>query len=422
MIPLSTVEPIAECTDNSTADGGSRKRLLIVAHSAFQGGGELCLDSLLRRLDLRKYQATVVFPWEGPMADSARCLGFNVVIRHLNWWMCWVLSFWYFKSLFYHTIPNIVWLTRYIRRHRIDLVYTNTSLIFEAAVAARLAGVPHIWHIHEVLQRGNVTAPVLPLWLIKKLIGWLSRRIIFESNASRKVFEAGRPNPKCDVVYNCVRFPDVAAASDPGEARRRLGFGEEAQVVSFIGQFTERKNPLLLVRSAARIAERTKFRFLFVGEGPLHAELQETIAKLALDDCCRILPFQNDVTWVLAATDVLVLPSRQESFGLVLVEAAAFGKPVIATRTEGPCEIVEDEVTGFLVTSDDEAELAQRLIDVFSPRVDRQRMGQAAAERARALFSAAEYAGRIERIVDEVLAVREESRRPARQAATSTVE
>ncbi|HTU93559.1 MAG TPA: glycosyltransferase family 4 protein [Gemmataceae bacterium] len=406
ILPL-TADPLADRAGES-ADPvhTSRPRLLFAAHSGSQGGGELCLDSLLRQLDRDKYQITVLFPWEGPMADSARRLGFDVVIRPLNWWMCWGFSWWDFKSHLFRTIPNIVWLARYIRRNRVDLVYTNSAVIFEAAVAARVAGVPHVWHVHEVLKRGNVTMPMLPIRLIKKLIGWLSRRIIFESNASRNVYENGRADPKCGVVYNCVRFPDGSATFDRGEARRRLGFGDEEQVVSFIGQLSERKNPLLLAGAAARIADHSKLRFLFVGDGPLLKELQDAIGRLNLHDCCRILPFQADVAWVLSATDVLVLPSRQESFGLVLVEAAALGKPAIATRTEGPSEIIVDGVTGFLVTPEDEGELAQKIIDIFGPHVDRQQMGQAAAERARDLFSAPKYARTIEEIIDNILATR----------------
>jgi hypothetical protein len=97
--------------------------------------------------------------------------------------MCWGFSAWYFKTLFLQTISNIVWLVQYIRR-RIDLVYSNTAVIFEAAVAATLARVPHAWHVHEVLRPGNVTAAVLPLRLIKRLIGWLSQGILFKSKLS----------------------------------------------------------------------------------------------------------------------------------------------------------------------------------------------------------------------------------------------
>jgi glycosyltransferase involved in cell wall biosynthesis len=404
MIPLSAEIPTANPAERPTETNRDlRKRVLFVAHSAFQGGAELCLDTLLRTLGSDKYQATVLFPWEGPMADSARALGFCVAVRPLNWWMCWGFSRWYFKTLLFRTLPNILGLVRYLRRNRIELVYSNSAVLFEPALAARIAGVPHIWHVHEVLEPGNVTAPVLPIWLVKRLVRGLSRRIIFESNASRNVYADAEQDQKSAVVYNCVRFPDRTVSLDREEARRRLGFGDEQQVVSFVGQFSERKNPLLLARAAARIADRSKLRVLFVGEGPLREELLRAIASLGLSDCCQVLPFQQDVTGVLAATDVLVLPSRQESFGLVLVEAAALGKPSIATRTEGPSEIIVDGVTGFLITPDDEAELAQKLIDVFGPEVDRRQMGQAAACRAREMFSATEYAGKIEKIIEESL-------------------
>lgn len=386
------------------SDALRRPKVLFVAHSGFQGGAELCLDTLLKNLEPGKYDVSVLFPWDGPMVESARAAGFSVAVRPLNWWMCWGFSWWYFKTLLLRTAWNVAQLARLIRRERFDLVYSNTAVIFEAALAARIVSVPHVWHVHEVLRRGNVTASLLPLRLIKGLIRRLSRRVIFESNASRAAYQGDRTDERCAVVYNCVRFPDRPPAVERDSALGQLGFDRENRVVSFVGRFSERKNPLLLVRAAARLADRSNWRFLFVGEGPLRDELMRTIDSLGLADCCRVLPFQQEVTWILNATDVLVLPSRQESFGLVLIEAAALGKPAIATRTEGPSEIVVDGVTGFLVNSDDDSELARRLVDIFSPEVDHRRMGQAAAARARELFSATEHARRVEAILDEVLA------------------
>jgi glycosyltransferase involved in cell wall biosynthesis len=384
-----------------------RKKVLFLGHSAFQGGAELCLDTLLKNLDLAKYDVTVFFPWDGPMVESARAAGARVEIRPLNWWMCWGFSLWYFKNLFLTTLPNIVGLVRYVRRQRIDLVYTNSGVLFEGALAAFFAGVPHVWHIHEVLSRGNVSHAVLPLCCMKKMFRWFSKRIIFESNASRNVFVGPGEDAKSAVVYNCVRIPDRPPALTSDEARRRFGLRDEDQVVSFVGRFSERKNPLLLVRAAARIADRSRLRFLFAGEGPLRDQLLSTIDSLDLRDCCQVLPFQDDVTAILSATDVLVLPSRQESFGLVLIEAAALGKPVIATRTEGPSEIIVDGVTGFLVANDDEEEMARKLIELFGPHVDRRKMGQAATSRARELFSAPEHARKVEVILDELLVERD---------------
>ena len=71
------------------------KRILFVAHSAFPGGAEYCLDTLLRHLDLEKYSVTVFFPWNGPMVPAARALGVRVEIVPLTWWMCFQPSWWH---------------------------------------------------------------------------------------------------------------------------------------------------------------------------------------------------------------------------------------------------------------------------------------------------------------------------------------
>jgi glycosyltransferase involved in cell wall biosynthesis len=377
------------------------RRILFVAHSALQGGAELCLDTLLRELDKAKYNLTVIFPQHGPMAESARALGARVEVWPLAWWMSMRISLQYCKN-FLVNLVSVLRLVWYLKRHRIDLVYSNSSVVFGAAWAARIAGVPHVWHVHEVLAPGHMTSPVLPLRVIKRLIRSLSRRIIFESSSSQSAYLAGQEDDRTCVVYNCVRFAGLPRMGREA-GRARLGIRSEDRVVAFVGRFSERKNPLLLVRAACRIADRTNVRFLFVGDGPLHQELLHTIAALGLSDCSHVVSFQEDITWVIELLDVLVLPSQQESFGMVLVEAAAYGKPTIATRTEGPREIVVDGVTGLLVEPNNDAELARKLEYLLGDEAIRRQMGKAAAQRAQDLFSASKYAHKIEQVIDVVL-------------------
>jgi glycosyltransferase involved in cell wall biosynthesis len=124
---------------------------------------------------------------------------------------------------------------------------------------------------------------------------------------------------------------------------------------------------------------------------------------LNLDERTHVLPFQADVSDVLAASDVIVLPSNEESFGLVLVEAAAYAKPVVATRTEGPAEIVVDGVTGLLVAPRDIEGLTQALSRLLDDATLRERLGHAAAGRAADLYSAEGNTRRIEQTLCEVL-------------------
>jgi glycosyltransferase involved in cell wall biosynthesis len=391
-----------------------RTRTLFVGHSPLQGGAEICLDTTLRHLDRTRHQPCAVFPWEGPMADSARELDIAVNMVPLCWWSHWPRSAWYYKNLLLSVAPNIGRLVTLIKRQRIDLVYTNTLCIFESAFAAALARVPHVWHVHEVLRSETQSPGVLPVWLHKKLIYRLSDRVVFESHSARRAFEDEKPSARSRVVYNSVRFPDQPANGDVGKGRGELGFGPDDVVIGFVGQFIERKNAALLVRALTRLRHLPAVKAVFVGDGPLREQMVALIDRLGLNDRCRLLEFQKDVRSIMKAIDILVLPSQEESFGLVLVEAGVFGKPVVATRAEGPSEIVADGETGFLVEKNDEAELARRLEILYRDGALRRRMGEAGRRRVREMFSPADNTRRIEAIIDEVLSERATTQ-PARR-------
>ena len=106
---------------------------------------------------------------------------------------------------------------------------------------------------------------------------------------------------------------------------------------------------------------------------------------------------------LLQGIDVLVMPSRQESFGLVLVEAAAVGKPVIACRSQGPDEIVEHGTTGLLVDQDSPTELASAIRIVVTSASLRESMGSAGRDRVCKLFDPAVNTRQLESIMDSLL-------------------
>src|SRR5215469_3753614 len=234
-----------------------RTSLLIVAHSPWRGGAEYCLDTTLRHLDRKRFDATVVFPFEGPMSEAAREYGYDVCISPL----CYCLNFdkdaWYWKNLLGRSWANVLRVRRIVRETNAELVYTNCASIFESALAARLAGVPHIWHVHEVLADGNRMHQLVPLRTLKRLIYRLSDRIVFESDSARRVFETSTPTDKSVVVHNSVRaLDDVHLQSFTGGRgigdRARFGLSVQDHVVGFVGQFNDRKNPLALIRALAK--------------------------------------------------------------------------------------------------------------------------------------------------------------------------
>ncbi|MBX9789752.1 MAG: glycosyltransferase [Pirellulales bacterium] len=378
-----------------------RTRVLFVAHSGFQGGAELCLDTTLAHLDQACFEPFVVFAGDGPLVARARDYGCHVEIWPLSWWLCFEPGWWHYKNLL-GTVPRVARLVRFLRYHQIDLVYTNTAVLFEGALAARRARLPHVWHVHEVLTAEHMRPRMLPLSVIAGLIDGLSNRVIFESESSRRIASRWIALEKSTAIHNSVRLVPTGAI-DRTAARRRIGVPAGATVFAFLGRFSDRKNPLLLAEALAQLPRDTPLHVMFVGEGPLETQLRDRLAALGLNNRTTIVPFQSDVSEVLAASDVVVLPSNEESFGLVLVEAAAFARPVIATRTQGPSEIVVDGVTGLLVPPRDVAALASAMRTLVDDAELRDRLGQAGAARAAEWFSAPRNTQLIEQTLVDVL-------------------
>lgn len=374
----------------------SQRHLLILAHSGSQGGAELCLDTTLRHLDRSRYRATVLFPWEGPMVDSARAMGYAVELLPLAAWMLYDRCVWQYKNAFLAGPARVANLVRRIRHERIDLVYSNTAVIYEGALAARLAGVPHVWHVHEVLTAEHMAPRMLPLAWITRQIGRWSDRVIFESQAARQIVGPRIPPERSEVIHNSCRF----LSADPREAAA-AGPQRPGPVVVWVGRFSERKNPRLLLEALTRV--RQPVSALLVGDGPLKSAVCREIHERGLDAVCHILPFQEDLRPILAAADLLVLTSREESFGLVLVEAGACGKPVVATRSQGPAEIIQEGHTGFLVDRDDAAALAARIDQLAANPALRHEMGEAAARHVAAEFSPEANTRKLEAVFDRLL-------------------
>jgi len=132
-----------------------------------------------------------------------------------------------------------------------------------------------------------------------------------------------------------------------------------APVVGAIGRLVPQKAMHVLIDATPALLEaHPALRVLIVGDGPLRADLEAQAARLGVAHAVRFAGYQEDVVSAYAAMDVFVLPSRDEGFGLVFLEAMAVGVPVVGTRVIGSEDAVEDGVTGLLVPYADPAALA----------------------------------------------------------------
>jgi glycosyltransferase involved in cell wall biosynthesis len=156
-------------------------------------------------------------------------------------------------------------------------------------------------------------------------------------------------NPSVFFVPN--GFPVQFKPLDKRECRSRMGLSLKNYVIFCLGDLIERKGFAYLVDAIARIRSRRSDVICFIGgKGPEEKNLVRQIHSHKLDDCIRLLGFIPDPmvpVWMNAA-DLFVLPSLQESFGIVQIEALACGTPVISTDTVGSREIITSEEIGLL--------------------------------------------------------------------------
>lgn len=384
-------------------------RVLFAAHSAQPGGAEYCLDILLKGIDRSIWDAEVVFACEGPLVDTPRSLGIQANILPMSWWMGYEPSFWYWRNLV-RWPWRVARLARKLRKQKFDLVYTNTAVIFEAALAARVAGVPHIWHVHEMLTP-IYWRSLVPLYVIRRCISRWARAIVFESRGALRVFEedfeqypakiTGKRTCEVYVVPNPLRIvPPSVTRRDRCRAREALGISGGEFLILWIGQFIPRKNPKLMLSAYRKSQMPGRSILIMLGDGPLRTELIHEVKTFDQKNKRVILDgFKTNIEQYLQAADVLVLTSSEESFGLVLLEAAGFSLPVIATDSGGPRDIVDHGKTGFLVEPEDDFAIAHNLAALATNGEMRERMGQAARDRVLNEFTAQRYVAEIQEIM-----------------------
>jgi glycosyltransferase involved in cell wall biosynthesis len=181
----------------------------------------------------------------------------------------------------------------------------------------------------------------------QQLIQLVDRLICVSAGVRDSFLTSGIPAEKMCVVRNGIQ-PRPSGSAE--EARKRLGVDTPTKVVLTIGRLIDVKgHHYLLDAMPAVVARQRDSRFVWVGDGPLEQELRNRVRALGLDAHVHFAGQRNDVQDLMAAADLLVLPSLVEGLPLVVLEAMAAGLPVVGTRVSGTSETVVDGVTGRLV-------------------------------------------------------------------------
>jgi glycosyltransferase involved in cell wall biosynthesis len=277
-------------------------------------------------------------------------------------------------------------LVRFLKAGRFDVVQT---WIFAAntygRVAARLAGVPVV----------ITTEMAVDLWkgktehlVDRRLARWCDR-LVGNSHAVVDYYrKLGVPDDRLVMIYSGITGEGPPAV-DPAAVRAEFGFAAEAPLVLFAGRLAEQKRIVDLLKALDLLHHvQPDLRTLIAGDGPLRSSLEQTAHAYDLDGRVRFLGHREDVPRLLAAADLVVLPSAYEGLPNLVLEAMRSGKPVVATAAPGTTEVVVDGQTGVLVPVGNPQLLARAIRDVVRDPDLARRLGEAGRARVDAAFRA----------------------------------
>jgi glycosyltransferase involved in cell wall biosynthesis len=227
-------------------------------------------------------------------------------------------------------------------------------------------------------------------------------RVIAVSNALKRevqwMYEV--PDWKVSTVYNGVHARQFDGYIDPGPVRAQYGIGPMDPMVLFVGRMCLQKGPDILVGSIPMILHYyPNAKFVFVGDGEQKGSCEDLSRRMRVSHATRFLGYRSGLSLVnlFKSCDLLAVPSRNEPFGIVVLEAWSAGKPVVATNHGGPGEIVWHGVNGLKIHDHPES-VAWGVGTMFKDFEEARRMGKNGR-------LAAETAFTWDKIADQTLAI-----------------
>lgn len=331
---------------------------------------------LMLREELTPSELSVVLPRQGELSEAFAGHGISVSFADL-WVPRRALGLgWLARRLL--ALPLAV--RRAARRARAhDLVYVNTSVVFDHILAARVTATPTILHVREIpIGRSRP--------IVRALVLLSGASVIFNSSATKAAFSPAPEGRVWTVLPNAVPDPFETGPPDlPSGTRFHL---------LMVGRINAWKGQDFLLEAIAclppELRDRIALRMIGSGfeEDQRMAELKKT-ARNVLGDHAELRDFEADPFDSFAWANAVVVPSRRpEPFGLVAIEAMAAGRAVIAADHGGLSEIVEDRVTGRRFAPNNTAAFCEALIDTMQNSVA---MGAAGRTRYLAEYSTVRY-------------------------------
>jgi glycosyltransferase involved in cell wall biosynthesis len=374
------------------------RRALQIAHImpwSSVGGTEHATLRLAQALRSRNYEHTIFCPdGSSPVPVMFRNAGFETcAYRTVE------PSYRYPRDF----LASSFAVSKELRKRDINLVHCADLLAaYYAGFAGKMARLPVLSHV-------RCSYPTIS-WRDKTFLKAVDH-FAFVSNSARTTFDYKIANGRGSVVYDGIDVPARSTLEDAAAVRREFGIAPEVTIIGMIARVAPAKDFPTLIRSARMIVGHTPHVcFLIVGDHSAvdlnrrhFDEVRQMISEADLSSYFVFTDHRNDAARLLSAMDIFVLSTRTEGLPLVILEAMAQAKPVVATAVGGVPELVRDQETGFLHTLGDHEHQASQLTLLVEDESLRHRLGEAGRSVVQSDFSRERFTTQVEDIYENLI-------------------
>jgi glycosyltransferase involved in cell wall biosynthesis len=267
-------------------------------------------------------------------------------------------------GLFNRLVTNlkaIKFLSKYIKDHSIDLVYTNTSTILCGGIAAKKNDIPSLIHIHEI-PIGNKFYE----FFSGKIINRISNKVLTVSNSVKNHWLKNISENKIERVYNGIEYKKMDSVI-------KLQKDHDDFVITSVARLIPYKGHMYLIDIADELIKKPlKFKFLIVGDSlssyaSYEKSVKQKVKELGLENHIKFLGFRNDVSNILKQSDLFIHPAiSPDPLPTVLFESLYNDLPTVATNLGGAVEILDNGNNGLLIPYNDPKKAADLIYEYCS--------------------------------------------------------
>lgn len=353
-------------------------RVLYICHDGDLYGSQQSLLLLLEALPKDIIQPFVSVARPGPLLDRLEAIPGVTILKHKR--LQWIKHDPRSVSQQIGDLVSLNWsmaikippLKTLMKEHEIELVHTNSVVSLEGALAAKQLKLPHLWHIRELFMMSSPKLhPVLSRPVTQNMIVSLSSKVICISKAVQQQFEPhlSKQPTQFPVIYNALS-PHLSRAQHHPNKTPKLPAKQTRYRLGYVGRLSEGKRLHDLLEAMAIVEERHPHWVDLLVCGNFVDDAYEQRIKALMEsrhlrNKVHFLGYQADLEPLYENIDALVVPSLNEPFGRVIIEAAQAGVPAIAADSGGIPEIVDHGVTGILFPPENPEALADCLLETL---------------------------------------------------------